>query len=63
VTHCSQDESGNAIERLLFESVINALGQKQNDKYIIQYLILLDGTILAVTSNVARYVFKGGLTV
>ncbi|CAF2033414.1 unnamed protein product [Rotaria magnacalcarata] len=51
-THCLQGESGNAIERLLFGSVIDAPGRMQDDKYIIQYLILPDGRISAVIDEI-----------
>ncbi|CAF0987384.1 unnamed protein product [Rotaria sordida] len=47
-THCLQGEAGNAIERLLFGSVIDASGRLRKDKYIIQYLILSDGRISGV---------------
>ncbi|CAF3590483.1 unnamed protein product [Rotaria socialis] len=51
-THCLQGESGDAIERLLFSSVIDAPGRMQDDKYIIQYLILSDGRISAVVDEI-----------
>ncbi|CAF3349233.1 unnamed protein product [Rotaria sp. Silwood1] len=49
--HCGR-ESGNAIERLLFGSVIDAPGRLRKDKYIIQYLILSDGKISGVIEKI-----------
>ncbi|CAF5005762.1 unnamed protein product, partial [Rotaria sp. Silwood1] len=51
-THCLQGDCGKAIERLLFGSVIDAYGRMENDKYIIEYLILSDGGISSVIDKI-----------
>ncbi|CAF5011821.1 unnamed protein product, partial [Rotaria sp. Silwood1] len=51
-THCLQGDCGKAIERLLFGSVIDAYGRMENDKYIIEYLILSDGRISSVIDKI-----------
>ncbi|UJR21150.1 hypothetical protein I4U23_024249 [Adineta vaga] len=45
INGCFGSESGESIERFLFGSVIDGFGQKNNGKYVIQYLILSDGRV------------------